>query len=59
MARPCECALPLALINQALDECLAEQEGEYDADTRWALAWYEQYGSTKGPSALLKRSAKA
>jgi putative DNA methylase len=33
----------LVLINQALDEYLAEQEGEYDADTRWALAWYEQH----------------
>ena len=38
----------LALINQALDEYLAEQEGEYDADTRWALAWYEQYGFGEG-----------
>jgi putative DNA methylase len=34
----------LGLINQALDESLAEQEGEYDSDTRWALAWYEQFG---------------
>ena len=30
----------LALINQSLDEYLAQQEGEYDGDTRWALAWY-------------------
>ena len=36
----------LALINQTLDEVLAEQEGEFDADTRWALAWFEQYGFT-------------
>ena len=34
----------LALINQALDELLAEQEGEFDADTRFAIAWYEQFG---------------
>jgi putative DNA methylase len=34
----------LGLINQVLDEILAEQEGEFDADTRWAIAWYEQYG---------------
>ncbi|HXF63062.1 MAG TPA: hypothetical protein VNK95_15665 [Caldilineaceae bacterium] len=34
----------LALINQALDEYLTEQEGDYDRDTRWALAWYEQHG---------------
>ena len=35
----------LALINQMLDEILAEQEGEFDSDTRWAIAWYEQFGS--------------
>lgn len=38
----------LALINQTLDEVLAEQEGEFDADTRWALAWFEQHGFTEG-----------
>ncbi|MGC8633406.1 MAG: DUF1156 domain-containing protein [Candidatus Limnocylindrales bacterium] len=34
----------LGLINAALDEILAEQEGEFDPDTRWAIAWYEQFG---------------
>ncbi len=34
----------LSLINQALDETLAEQEGDFDADTRWAVAWFEQAG---------------
>lgn len=34
----------LALINQILDEALAEQEGDFDADSRWALAWFEQFG---------------
>ncbi len=34
----------LGLINQVLDEILAEQEGEFDPDTRWAIAWYEQFG---------------
>jgi putative DNA methylase len=38
----------LALINQALDEILAEQEGEFDADTRWAIAWFEQFGIQTG-----------
>ena len=38
----------LALINQTLDEVLAEQEGEFDPDTRWALAWFEQQGFTAG-----------
>jgi putative DNA methylase len=32
----------LGMINQVLDEVLAEQEGEFDADTRWAVAWFEQ-----------------
>ena len=38
----------LGLINQTLDEVLAEQEGEFDADTRWAVAWFEQYGFQPG-----------
>ena len=38
----------LALINQVLDEILAEQEGEFDTDTRWAIAWFEQYGMSEG-----------
>jgi putative DNA methylase len=49
----------LALINQALDEFLAEQEGEYDADTRWALAWYEQYGFNDGPFGVAETLSKA
>ena len=38
----------LGLINHSLDEVLAEQEGEYDAETRWAVAWFEQFGMTEG-----------
>ena len=38
----------LALINQTLDEVLAEQEGDFDADTRWALAWFEHCGFSDG-----------
>lgn len=34
----------LALINQVLDETLAGQEGDFDADTRWALTWFETFG---------------
>jgi putative DNA methylase len=41
--------IALAIINQILDEVLAEQEGEFDADTRWALAWFDQYGFGEGP----------
>jgi putative DNA methylase len=38
----------LALINQALDEAAAEQEGEFDEDTRWAIAWYAEQGMDDG-----------
>jgi putative DNA methylase len=38
----------LALINQTLDEVLSEQEGDFDADTRWAVAWFEQLGFAEG-----------
>src|SRR5437588_12112182 len=49
----------LQLINQALDEVLAEQEGEYDADTRWAIAWFEQYGMEEGPYGIAETLSKA
>ena len=38
----------LQLINQTLDEYLTEQEGEFDADTRWALTWFEQHQFDEG-----------
>ena len=46
--RPVSVREALAFINHTLDEVLAEQEGDFDADTRWALAWYEQQGFTAG-----------
>lgn len=51
----------LALINQTLDEALAEQEGDFDADSRWALTWFEQHGFAEGPAgeAILLSTAKA
>ena len=42
--KPLSVRAALALINQILDEALAEQEGDFDADTRWALTWFEQTG---------------
>ena len=38
----------LALINEALEEVLSSEETEFDADTRWALTWYEQNGHDPG-----------
>jgi putative DNA methylase len=49
----------LSLINQMLDEVLAEQEGDFDADTRWALAWFEQTGFLPGEYGLAETLSKA
>ncbi|TAD76279.1 MAG: DUF1156 domain-containing protein [Oscillatoriales cyanobacterium] len=49
----------LQLINQLLDEFLAEQEGEFDGDTRWALTWFEQYQFTAGPYGEAETLSKA
>ena len=49
----------LALINQTLDEVLAEQEGDFDADTRWALSWFKQSGFDKGDFGAAETLSKA
>jgi len=49
----------LALINQVLDEVLAEQEGDFDADSRWALAWFEQSGFDEGDYGVAETLSKA
>ena len=49
----------LALINQTLDEVLAEQEGDFDSDSRWALAWFEQYGFDAGDYGVAETLSKA
>lgn len=49
----------LTLINQALDEFLAEQEGEYDGDTRWALTWFEQYGHNEAAYGVAETLSRA
>lgn len=49
----------LQLINQALDEVLAEQEGEYDNATRWAIAWFDQYGTHEGLYGVAETLSKA
>lgn len=38
----------LARINEILDEVLAEQEGDFDPTTRFAIAWYRQSGYSTG-----------
>jgi len=49
----------LQLINQELDAVLAEQEGEFDADTRWAIAWFDQYGANEGAYGTAETLSKA
>jgi putative DNA methylase len=49
----------LALINQTLDEALAEQEGDFDADSRWALTWFEQSGFSEGEYGVAETLSKA
>ncbi|OAI22055.1 hypothetical protein A1351_20690 [Methylosinus sp. R-45379] len=49
----------LALINATLDEALAEQEGDFDADSRWAMAWFEQNGFAEGEYGVAETLSKA
>ena len=38
----------LARINEILDQVLNEQEGDFDAPSRFAIAWYRQHGYDVG-----------
>jgi putative DNA methylase len=49
----------LSLINQTLTEALSEQGDEFDADTRWALAWFEQSGFVEGEYGVAETLSKA
>jgi putative DNA methylase len=57
--RPLTVREALALINATLDEALAEQEGDFDADSRWALAWFEQHGFAEGEYGVAETLSKA
>ena len=49
----------LVLINQTLDETLVQQEGDFDTDSRWALAWFEQFGFDEGEYGIAEMLSKA
>jgi len=49
----------LALINGVLDEILAEQEGDFDPDTRFAVTWFEEVGMDEGDYGRAEVLAKA
>lgn len=57
--RPLSVRQALGLINETLDEVLAEQEGDFDVDSRWALAWFDQYGFDEGPYGVAETLSKA
>ena len=49
----------LAVINQCLDEVLASQEADFDGDTRWAVAWFEEFGLNEGSAGVAETLSKA
>ena len=49
----------LALVNQVLDEVMAEQEGDFDSDSRFAIAWFEQFGFNDGEFGVADVLARA
>jgi len=49
----------LQLVNQVLDEVLSEQESDFDAETRFALKWFEQHGMDAGALGDAETLAKA
>ena len=57
--RPLSVREALSLINQTLEEALAEQEGDFDSDTRWAVAWFEQEGFNQGEFGVAETLSKA
>ena len=49
----------LQLINRELDEHLSGIVGEFDADTRFAVTWFEQHGFSDGSYGTAESIAKA
>ncbi|MBN8517037.1 MAG: DUF1156 domain-containing protein [Candidatus Accumulibacter sp.] len=57
--KPLPVRAALALINQTLDEALAKQEGDFDADSRWALTWFDQTGFAEGDYGVAEQLSKS
>ncbi len=49
----------LALINEVLDETLTGVGADLDADTRWALTWFDEYDFADGPFGRAEQLSKA
>jgi putative DNA methylase len=57
--KPLSVRQALALINRTLDEALAEQEGDFDSDSRWALTWFEESGFDDGEYGVAEQLSKS
>lgn len=49
----------LSLINETLLEVSSAQEGDFDSDTRWAIAWFDQFGFSPGDFGMAETLSKA
>ncbi|MBC6413074.1 MAG: hypothetical protein GDA39_09500, partial [Hyphomonadaceae bacterium] len=49
----------LQFINDELDKFMSNLSGEFDAETRFALTWFEQYGHERGTYGAAENLAKA
>jgi putative DNA methylase len=57
--RPMTVKAALQLINRELDDYLGGIVGEFDADTRFAITWFEQNGMAKGEYGTANNIAQA
>lgn len=49
----------LVLVNSTLDEVIGDQESDFDADTRFAIKWYRQYGWSQENSGIADQLARS
>ncbi|WP_449258546.1 DUF1156 domain-containing protein [Chlorobium limicola] len=57
--KPLSVRAALARINKVLDDALAEQEGDFDADSRWALVWFDLMGFNDGDYGIAEQLSKS
>ena len=57
--KPMSVRTALSLINETLTEVLSAEEDEFDADTRWALSWFDQCGFAEGEFGVAETLSKA
>ena len=57
--KPMTVRTALQLINAELDDYLGGIQGEFDADTRFAVTWFEQHGMGKGDYGAADNLARA